>query len=114
MKKKSRKIIIGSLLAAFLLVLLPAIPAIEFNNIVEENKSFLFEEIRSIDITELNKKVNGGLGFLELFIAFLLFLYIELGIIFNRSFTLILLLANILYELGVRLGLIEPDYILLI
>ncbi len=109
-----KRIIIGSLLAVFLLVLLPAIPAMEFNTIVEENKSFLFEEIRSIDITELKKKVNGGFGFLELFIAFLLLLYIELGIIFNRSFTLILLLADILYELGVRLGLIEPDYLLVI
>ena len=81
-----KRILIGSLLAVFLLVLLPAIPAMEFNNIVEENKSFLFEKIRNIDITELKMKVNGGLGFLELFIAFLLFLYIELGIIFNRSF----------------------------
>jgi len=109
-----KRIIIGSLLAVFLLVLLPAIPSMEFNTIVEENKSFLFEEIRSIDSTELKKKVNGGFGFLELFIAFLLLLYIELGIIFNRSFTLILLLADILYELGVRLGLIEPDYLLVI
>jgi hypothetical protein len=51
----------------------------------------------------------GGIGFLELLIGVLLFLYIQLGILFNRSFTLILLLASVLYEIGLRLGLIEPS-----
>lgn len=105
-----KRIIIGSFFAIFLIMVLPAIPAIEFNSFVEENRSYLYDKIKRIDIEFLREKTNGGLGLLELFIAFLLFLYFQLGIIFNRSFTLILLLADILYELGVRLGLIETSY----
>ena len=105
-----KRIIIGSLLAVILFVLLPAIPAMEFNVIVEENKSYIYEKIKSIDIKDLREKTKGGVGLLELFITFLLFLYIQLAVIFNRSFTLILLLADILNEIGIRLGLIEPPY----
>ncbi|MBU1940789.1 MAG: hypothetical protein KKC68_03350 [Candidatus Thermoplasmatota archaeon] len=32
----------------------------------------------------------------------------DISIIFNRNFILILLLANILYDLGILFGLIEP------
>jgi hypothetical protein len=109
-----KRIILGSILAVFLLLLMPVVPALKYNTIVKENKSFLFEKLQSYHGGELRQKLNGGLGLLELFIAFLMLLYVELGIIFNRSFTLILLLATILYNIGVRLGLIEPtpiDYL---
>ena len=104
-----RKIIIGSLLSILILLISPIIPAIRFNSIVNENKIYLIEKNQSIDFKDILKKINKGIGLLELFIAFLLFLYVQLGIIFNRSFTLILLLADILYEIGLRLGLIEPN-----
>ena len=105
-----RGIIIGCLFSVLLLMLVPTIPAIEFNSIVNENKLSLIEKIQNIDFNNLRKKIEGGIGLLELFIGFLLFLYIQLGIIFGRSFTLILLLADLLYEIGLRLGLIEPSY----
>jgi hypothetical protein len=108
----SKKIIIGSLSVVFLIIIVPSISAIEFNVIVENHTSSLYEKIQSTDIKEGRRNINGGYGLLELFIAFLLFLYIQLGIIFNRSFTLILLLADLLYEIGIRLGLIDPSQLL--
>jgi hypothetical protein len=104
-----RKIIIVCLFSVFLLLLVPAMPAMEFNSIINDNKENFFEKMQNIIKTDIWKKTNGGIGLLELFIAFLLFIYIQLGIIFDRSFTLILLLADILYEIGLRLGLIDPN-----
>jgi hypothetical protein len=101
-----KRILFFGVLSAFLLIMIPNIQAVEINTINNENISSFFEKIQNIDIF-LNKGKNVGIGLLELFIALLIFLYIQLGIIFNRSFTLILLLANILYEIGIRLGIIE-------
>lgn len=107
-----RKIVIGCLFSVLILIMIPAINAIEFKSILNEDKENFIEKIKNNYFTDILKKTNGGIGLLELFIAFLLFIYIQLGIIFNRSFTLILLLADILYEIGLRLGLIEPSVIL--
>ena len=103
-----KKIIIGSLFSVVILLLIPAVSGLKNTISEKEHIMFLFEKNKWITAEELRQHLDGGFGLLELFIAFLMFLYIELGIIFNRSFTLILLLANILYEIGVRLGLIEP------
>lgn len=108
-----KKIIIISILVGVLLLLIPTIPALKYSSLGEKNKSFLFEKIKDIISEKLKEKLDGGFGLLELFIAFLMLLYIELGIIFDRSFTLILLLADFLYEIGVRLGLIDPTPLLL-
>jgi len=107
-----RTIVIGCLFSVLLLVIFPAIHAVELNSVINENKENFVEKIQNIINTDIKKKTNGGIGLLELFIAFLLFLYIQLAVIFDRSFTLILLLADILYEIGLRLGLIEPTFVI--
>jgi hypothetical protein len=107
-----RRIVIGCLFSILVLIMIPSIKAIEFNSILNENKENFIEKIKNTYFKDILKKTNGGIGLLELFIAFLLFIYLQLGIIFDRSFTLILLLADILYEIGLRLGLIEPSFIL--
>ena len=45
----NKRIVIGSLLAVFMLVMLPSISAIEFNTVVETNKSRFLEELEKID-----------------------------------------------------------------
>jgi len=52
------KIIFGSLLAVFLLSMLPSISAVEFNSAVEANESRIIEDIQSIDISEISKEIK--------------------------------------------------------
>ena len=104
-----KRIIIGCLFSIALLLLIPTFPAIEYSFLIKENKLITNNYIQKINYNSSKKLRNGGIGFLELLIGVLLFLYIQLGILFNRSFTLILLLASVLYEIGLRLGLIEPS-----
>ncbi len=52
-----KKIIFGSLLAVFLMMMLPAVPAVEYNTAIEVNESHLFEEIQSMNIDELKEKI---------------------------------------------------------
>ncbi len=47
-----RKLIIGSLLAIFILSMLPTIPAVEYNTAVEINRSNLLEKIESMGIED--------------------------------------------------------------
>lgn len=47
-----RKLIIGSLLAIFILFMLPTIPAVEYNTAVEINRSNLLEKIESMGIKD--------------------------------------------------------------
>ena len=47
-----RKLIIGSLLAIFILFMLPSIPAVEYNTAVEINRSNLLEKIENMGIEE--------------------------------------------------------------
>ena len=53
-----RKIIFGSLLAVFLLSMLPSVPAVEFNAAVEANELRIIENIQAIDISELRKEIK--------------------------------------------------------
>lgn len=53
-----RKIIFGSLLAVFLLSMLPSVPAVEFNAAVEANESRIIENIQAIDIFELREEIK--------------------------------------------------------
>ena len=57
MKKKrmKTKIVFGSLLAVFLLVILPSVPAVEFNIAIETNKSQFLKYIRNMDFDKLDK-----------------------------------------------------------
>ena len=57
-----KKIIIGSLLAVFMLIMLPSIPAVEFNTVVESNKSLILEKYQNIDLDELKEKIKGMNG----------------------------------------------------
>jgi len=52
-----KKIIFGSLLAVFLMMMLPAVPAVEYNTAIEVNESRLFEEIQNMNIDELKEKI---------------------------------------------------------
>ena len=52
------KIIFGSLLAVFLLFMLPSVPAVEFNAAAEANESRILEYIQALDISELRKGIK--------------------------------------------------------
>jgi hypothetical protein len=105
----NKRIFIGSIFSIVLLLSIPPIQAIEYFFLIKENKLVTNYNLQKINYNKHKQYRNGSIGFLELLIGVLLFLYIQFGILFNRSFTLILLLASILYELGLRLGLIEPS-----
>ena len=53
-----RKIIFGSLLAVFLMMMLPSVPAVEYNTTVEANESRILDELRNIDLEELKVKIQ--------------------------------------------------------
>ncbi len=53
-----KKIIFGSLLAVFLLSMLPSVPAVEFNAAVEANESRIIAHIQAIDISELREEIK--------------------------------------------------------
>jgi hypothetical protein len=52
-----KKMIFVSLLAVFLMMMLPAVPAVEYNTAIEVNESRLFEEIQNMNIDELKEKI---------------------------------------------------------
>ncbi len=52
-----KKIIFGSLLAVFLMMMLPAVPAVEYNTAIEVNEAYLLEEIQNMSIDELKEKI---------------------------------------------------------
>lgn len=100
-------IIIGSLFLVFLLILLPAIPAIEFNTIVESNKSYLIEKIQSIDTEELTERFWKPGKFLAILSAFLIVLYLKLNETYERKFPLLLLLIITVYIILLILALLS-------
>ena len=51
-----KKIIIGSLLSVFILMMLPSASSLQFNTASETNKSRLLEKTKNIDIRELIEK----------------------------------------------------------
>ena len=53
-----KKIIFGSLLAVFLMMMLPSVPAVEYNTAVEANESRILDELRNIDLEELKIKIQ--------------------------------------------------------
>lgn len=57
-KIMKRKIIFGSLLAVFLLSMLPSVPAVEFNAAVEANESRIIEHIQTISIPKLREEIK--------------------------------------------------------
>ena len=57
-RKMKRKLIFVSLLAVFLLSMLPSVPAVEFNAAVEANELRIIENIQAIDISELRKEIK--------------------------------------------------------
>lgn len=62
MKRRMKtKIVIGSILAFCILMMLPSISAVEFNTVVEANKSKLVEKIQSADIEELKDILKDNL-----------------------------------------------------
>jgi len=47
-----KKIIFGSLLAIFLMLMIPSISAIEYNTVIDANESYIIEKIQKMDISE--------------------------------------------------------------
>ena len=41
-----------------MLMILPSVPAVEYNTAIESNKSALFEKIQNMDIKELKEKIK--------------------------------------------------------
>jgi len=52
------KIIFGSLLAVFLMMMLPSVPAVEYNTTVEANESRILNELRNVDLEELKLNIQ--------------------------------------------------------
>ena len=52
------KLIIGSILAIFILLMVPSVPAVEYNVAIETNKTTLIEELQTIDIDELEQRLK--------------------------------------------------------
>ena len=46
------KLIIGSILAVFLMVMVPSIPALEYNTVVKANEKYYINEIKHMDSEE--------------------------------------------------------------
>jgi len=57
--------VIGSILAIFLLMMLPSVPAVEFTTAVESNKPQILEQIQGINVDEFKEKLK-NLDFHEL------------------------------------------------
>ena len=53
-----KKIVFGSLFAVFMLMMLPSIPAVEFNTVVESNRSQIIEQIRNMNIDEFRERIR--------------------------------------------------------
>ena len=54
----NKKIIFGSLLAVFVIMMLPSVPAVEYNTAVEANESLILDELRNINLEELKIKIQ--------------------------------------------------------
>jgi len=52
-----KKLIFVSLLAVFLLSILPSVPAVEFSAAVEANESRILDELQKMNIDELKEKI---------------------------------------------------------
>jgi hypothetical protein len=57
-EKMKKKVIFGSLLAVFLMMMLPSVPAVEYNTAVEANESRILDELQNIDLDELKVKIQ--------------------------------------------------------
>ena len=95
------KIVIGSLLAVFLLMMIPSISAIEYNTFVETKNSILLEkienlDIKGLDIEEIREKseISGGI---LIFIIWLLALTVGRVLSWIRAILLLL-------------GIVDPPY----
>lgn len=92
-----KRILIGSVITIFLLILLPLIPAIEFNTIIESNKSYFFEKIQSINTEELRERFWKPGKFLALFWWILFLFYISLDPNMEGKYPLFLLTLMIIW-----------------
>ena len=95
------KIMIGSCLAVCILMLVPLVPAVEYNTTVETNKSTLFEKIKNLDINgldieELKEKSKSNNGIIT-FIIWLLALTVGRVLSWVRAILLLL-------------GIVAPPY----
>ena len=103
--KMKKKIVIGSPLAVFILVMLPSISAVEFNAVIEANRSQLLEQMQSVDLDELMEKVKGysdWIGRISFFLQWLITMLIMVPVILLLSPTIIyVLFINILAELDI-------------
>jgi len=91
------KLIIGSLLVVFILIMLPSISAVQFNNINDAVKTSHIEKLQNISLEDLDGKIidntdlsKGTYGrfinFIKIFILIKLFSNIGYGKIFSGLF----------------------------
>ena len=99
------KIVLGSLFSVFMLLLIPSISAVEMNTVIDVKKSEFLESFQ--DIGEFKDILDEKGGIYEAIVGLLFIIYTFFLIRFNRSFTLLLLLIDVLYEIGLQLGLID-------
>ena len=89
-----KKLIIGSLLSIFMLMMLPSASSLQFNTAAETSKSHFLEQTKNMDIKELIEKLEDnsspllfgnllriliriiGLLLITIIIAFVIFLYV--------------------------------------
>lgn len=53
-----QKIIVGSILSVFILMVLPSIPAVEYDAAVNANESSLIDELQGIDVTDFKEGIQ--------------------------------------------------------
>ena len=56
-----KSILFGTILSVFLIIMVPSIPAIEYNTVVEENKSFFMEKVKDFDKKDFLSNILDGL-----------------------------------------------------
>ena len=53
-----QKIIVVSILSVFILMVLPSIPAVEYDVAIKANESNLIDELQGIDVTDLKERIQ--------------------------------------------------------
>ena len=53
-----KKIIFGSMLSVFILMMLPSIPAVKYDVAVKANESSLIDELQDIDVTDFKERIQ--------------------------------------------------------
>ena len=53
-----KTIVFGSMLACFLMLVVPSIPAVEYRSAMEVNEAYIMEKIKNLDVSNFEKKIS--------------------------------------------------------